>query len=394
MKDNYSVTLMVAALFFSQAVYANVKNIYDDIPEFGGPEQVNNRIAKDSANRELPLKEQLAADGIDIAIDYSAVAFNISDTLVGADDSASGGMLRFYGSWKATDNGSLIWKVEHRHSYTDTEPRFIGFNGGVSALEVPPFSDQGGRLTNLYWKQSFNNKDATVIAGFLDATDYVDVYAVASPWTGFMNFAFSTGATTMALPGDAALGLAGATMIGENFFIIAGIADMESDPTKPFSSLLDESHFFKTVELGWTSAKDQIYVDNFHITFWDADESLEQGQGEDSGVNISASKMMGSWLPFLRVGIADNGSLLGIEKSVSTGFALYGLGGKSNTLGTAINWADANANDEQITLEAFYLMKLTPFWELTPDIQIVQNPVNNPDEDQLMILGLRTRLIW
>jgi len=368
--------------------------VADNNTNFGGPEQVNNRIQKDSANRELPLKERLAKKGIDLAVDYSAVAFNISDSLAGADDNASGGMLRFYGSWKTTDNGSLIWKIEHRHSYTDTEPRFIALNAGASTLQVPPFSDQGGRLTNLYWKQSFNNKNATVIAGFLDSTDYVDVYAVASPWTGFMNFAFSTGATTMALPGDAALGLAGATMLGENFFVIAGITDMESDPTKPFSSLLDESHFFKTVELGWTSGKDRIYADNIHITFWDADESLEQGQGEDSGVNFSASKMMGSWLPFLRVGIADNGSLLGIDKSVSTGFALYGLGGKSNTFGAAINWADIVAGDEQITLEAFYLMKLTPFWELTPDIQIIQDPANNPDEDQVMILGLRTRLLW
>ncbi|MCK4711096.1 MAG: carbohydrate porin [Gammaproteobacteria bacterium] len=369
-------------------------NVVADNAQFGGPEQVNNRIQEDSADRDLPLKEKLAAYGIDIAVDYSAVAFNVSDALAGADDSASGGMLRFYGSWKATENGSLIWKVEHRHSYTDTEPRFIGFNAGVSGLEVPPFSDQGTRLTNLYWKQSFNDKNTTLMAGFLDVTDYVDVYAVASPWTGFMNFAFSTGGAAMALPGDAALGIAGGTMIGNNFFIIGGIADMESDPTKPFSSLLDDSHFFKTVELGWTSGKDQIYVDNIHITFWDADESLEQGQAADSGVNFSASKMVGAWLPFLRVGVADNGSLLGIKKSVSTGFALYGLGGKSNTFGAALNWSDVAANDDQVTLEAFYLMKLMPFWELTPDIQIVQNPANNPNEDQVMILGLRTRLVW
>lgn len=369
-------------------------NVVADNAKFGGPEQVDNRMQEDKAERDLPLKEQLAADGIDLAVDYSAVGLNVSDPLAGADSSASGGMLRFYGSWKVTETGSLIWKLEHRHSYTDTEPRFIGFNAGVSALEVPPFSDQGTRLTNLYWKQSFNDKNTTLMAGFLDATDYVDVYAVASPWTGFMNFAFSTGATTMALPGDAALGIAGGTLIGNNFFIIGGITDMESDATKPFSSLLDDSHYFKTVELGWTSGKDQIYVDNIHITFWDADESLEQGQAEDSGVNISASKMMGAWLPFLRIGVADNGSLLGIDKSISTGFALYGLGGKSNTFGAAVNLAEVvGAADDQITLEAFYLMKLTPYWELTPDLQFIQNPANNADEDQV-IIGLRTRLIW
>ena len=219
--------------------------------------------------------------------------------------------------------------------------------------------------------------------------------ALASPWTGFMNFAFSPGATTMALPGDAALGVAAATMLSDNFFIIGGITDMESDPTKPFSNILEGSHYFKSVELGWTSGQDQIYVDNMHITLWEADKSIEQGQAEDSGVNISVSKMMGAWLPFFRVGTADNGSLLGIDTSVSTGFALYGLGGKSNTFGAAINLAEVvGANDDQITMEAFYLIKLKPFWEITPDIQIVQNPASNPNEDEVTILGLRTRLIW
>ena len=365
---------------------------------FGGPEQVNNRIAEDKGDRELPLKEQLAAEGIDLAVDYTAVGFKLSDTVGTADDHAAGGMVRLYGSWKATGNGSLIWKIEHRHSYTDTAPIFIPCNAGVSALEVPPFSDQGGRLTNLYWKQSFNDKNATIVAGFLDVTDYVDVYAVASPWTGFMNFAFSTGAASMALPGDAALGIAGATMIGKNFFVIGGVTDMESDPTNPldgFDSFFNDNHYFKSIEFGWTSAKEQIYVDNIHITLWDADESVQLGQAADSGFNLSASKLMGAWLPFLRIGVADKGSLIGVDTSVSAGFARYGLGGESNTLGAAINVANVvGATDDQVTLEAFYLMKLTAFWEITPDIQIVQNPANNPTEDQVMILGLRTRLIW
>ena len=42
----------------------------------------------------------------------------------------------------------------------------------------------------------------------------------------------------------------------------------------------------------------------------------------------------------------------------------------------------------------FYLMKPLGFWEITPDIQLVENPANNPDEDQIIIYGLRTRLIW
>jgi porin len=366
---------------------------------FGGPESVENRLAED--DHQLPFKDRLKKNGLNIAVDYSALALTMSDTLPGADDEAASGMLRFYGSWdlvgRDTANvGSVIWKIEHRHSYTDTEPKLSTFNSGISGLQAPPFSDQEERLTNLYWKQRLNDGRSTVMAGFFDATDYVDVYAVASPWTGFVNFAFSTGTNTMALPGDAALGVAAATLITENIFVIAGVTDMESDPTKPldgFDSVADEKNFFKTLELGWTSGHTNLYVDNIHITLWDADESDFMNQAADSGVNISASKMIGAWLPFVRAGVADKGSLLGIDKSISTGFAYYGLGGEKNNLGMAVNWADAGSED-QYTFEAFYLIKVLPTWEVTPDIQLIKNPASNNDDDSVMVYGLRTRLIW
>lgn len=391
-----SLVMIIAASF------PTVVTAKDTGVTFGGPEAVPNRIAEDKKDRELPLKEQLAQNGIDLAIDYSVLSMKLSDTLAGADDTGSGGMVRFYGSWEALKSesgstGSLIWKVEHRHHYGDTGPNFSPFNAGIVGLQAPPFSDQGGRLTNLYWKQRFNGGKSTVLAGFLDVTDYVDVHAAASPWTGFVNFAFSTGNSTLALPGDAALGVAAATMLTDNFFVIGGITDMESDPTKPFEgfdSFLNDGHYFKSLEFGWTSAQDAIYMDNIHITLWNSDKSDTLNQNEDTGVNISASKQYGKWLPFARAGWSENGSLLGIDKSLSTGFSYYGLGKETNNLGMAINWADANADDKQITLEAFYLMKLLPFWELTPDIQLVQNPALNPTDDQVLIVGLRTRLVW
>ncbi|WP_394175226.1 carbohydrate porin [Thalassotalea litorea] len=366
--------------------------------KFGSPDAVDNRITADKQNRNLPIKEQLSAQGINLALDYSMITLGTADNLPGTADNASGGMARFYGSWDLTGDdsgnaGSFVWKIEHRHSYSDAEPRFLEFNVGGIGLQAPPFSDQKGRVTNLYWKQQLNHGKSTVVAGFLDATDYLDVYAVASPWTGFVNFAFSTGNSTIALPGDAALGIAGATMLSDSFFVIAGITDMESDPTSPFSDLLSESHYFKSIEFGWTSSQEQIFLDNVHVTFWDADESLFMNQAEDSGVNISASKMIGAWLPFVRVSWAENGSTLGIDKSLSTGFAYYGLGGEGNTLGAAVNWADT-ATEDQYTFELFYLLKLFGSVELSPDIQLIKNPANNPDENLAMIYGLRARVFW
>jgi len=383
-------------------VFATASGQNGQAVNFGSPEAVENRIAEDRRDRNQPLKERLEESGVNLALDYSTVALSASDVLPGSDDNASGGMLRFYGSWDVLNrgkpnSGSLVWKAEHRHAYTDTTVKNFLFGAGGLGLITPPFSDEGGRLTNLYWRQRFNHDNGTVIAGFLDATDYFDVYALASPWTGFLNFAFSTGTTTTALPGDAALGVAAASMLGKKWFVIGGVTDMESDPTDPlngFNTLSDESNFFKSLEFGWTPSKDRIYVDNVHVSYWHADESTAQGTAKGQGMNFSASKMLDQWLPFIRGGFSEDAGTL-TESSISTGFAYYGLGSEANKLGVAVNWADIEgSDDDQVTFEAFYFMKLAGFLEITPDIQFIKSPALNPNENQITIYGLRARVVW
>ena len=359
---------------------------------FGGPDAVPNQLQKDEKSWG-EFKESLAEEGLRFTVDYSAVGLNASDSLPGADDNAGGGMVRFYGQWNATEKGSLIWKVEHRHDYTDTEPKGFLFGTGTLGLAVPPFSDEKERLTNLYWKHNFNGGRTVLITGFLDATDYLDVYMLASPWTGFMNFAFSAGTTTIALPGDATLGIAAGSMINDQLFMIGGITDMNSDPTDPlegFDNFLNDNKYFKSVEFGWTPNKDKIYTDNIHMTLWRADESDIQGTDDGHGLTISASRLIGQWLPFLRGGYSEDAGTLN-EKSISVGTGYLGFGSEGSNLGVAINWAEIDGNDDQYTTELFYLIKVLPSLEIAPDIQWIHNPALNMDEDNLYVFGLRMR---
>ncbi len=60
-------------------------------------------------------KDGLAEQGIAFNIDYLSLGqWSSSDQGAGE---AGGGMLRFYGNWNATENGSLTFKVENRHRY-------------------------------------------------------------------------------------------------------------------------------------------------------------------------------------------------------------------------------------------------------------------------------------
>ena len=216
--------------------------------------------------------------GFNWSLDYSALFMGVSGSP--GEDSASGGMERFFGFWDlinrgGPNKGSLNWKVENRHRYSEIPPSALGFESGYAGIFEPPFSNQNNRLTNLYWKQYFAEGTWAAVAGFLDVTDFVDVYLLASPWTGFNSFVFLTGSAATDLPNDATLGIGAGGMVTDRLYVQAGISDANADPTDPFQgfdNILEESDFFKWVEIGFTPGQEKLYFDNVHVTFWHIDE--------------------------------------------------------------------------------------------------------------------------
>jgi len=384
-------------------------------PRFGGPDAVENQLATDAAPahplRERTILEAFSAwktrmqeeNGLSIGVDYSAVSLSASDSL--GEDHAAGGMLRFFGTWdlfgRGSDNtGALVWKIENRHAYTDIAPSALGFETGYIGLFEPPFSDQKARVTNLYWRQRWDN--VTLIAGFLDVTDYVDVYALASPWTGFMNFAFSTGTTTIPLPNDATLGVALGAWLTDKLYVIGGLSDTNSDPTSPFDgfdTFFDEREYFKHFEVGATNSRENIYVDNIHLTIWQVDEREAAKTPDGWGANFSYTRYLDDkWLPYIRAGYADDGGSL-MQKSLSVGIAYQPVPG-SNLLGAGFNWGEPNESsfesglDDQYALEVFYRLNISEQLAITPDIQFIKNPAQNPTEGSIWVFGLRARMAF
>jgi porin len=59
----------------------------------------------------------------------------------------------------------------------------------------------------------------------INTSDWIDVYALAPPWTGFTNFSFATGSATIAPPDEAALGAYFNAMLTDDIYVVAGFAD-------------------------------------------------------------------------------------------------------------------------------------------------------------------------
>ena len=383
---------------------------------FGGPDAPDNLIEDDARSKPATITKRATQGwfdwkkkvqdehGFSIGLDYTALSLTSSEKGASGDDNAASGMIRVFGSWdlvgRGTKNtGALVYKLENRHSYTDISPQAFGFDQGYVGLIEPPFSDQSTRWTNLYWRQRLNEGKATIVAGMLDVTDFVNVYALASPWTGFMNFAFSTGSAAVFIPNDAAFGIAGGAMLSDNLFLIGSLANAYTDSTKPFDTVGDffsENEYFSSIELGWTRSQGRIYQDNMHVTLWHVDESIpaETPGGWGLAFNYSRSLDDDKWMPFVRGGYADDGGTL-LQKSLSVGVGYNALG---NQLGVAANWGQPNEDsfgpdlDDQFVLEAYYRWQLTEQFAITPDIQYLKDPALNPDHDSLWVFGLRGRL--
>ncbi|MBE8576866.1 carbohydrate porin [Vibrio sp. OPT18] len=383
---------------------------------FEGPDSVENTIAEQKAQKKS-WRESLAEDGFTFGADYFALGLTSGDGAGGDSVDASSGVARLYGSWhlfgKDTQNsGSLVWKVEHRHAYGDTSPKGYSFGplGYVGSIG-PAYSDQGFRVTDLNWKQKINDGKGTIVVGWQDVTNYADVYALASPWSGFTNLAFSTGSGAMGLPDDGVLALSAGHMLGENFYVVGGIADAKGKSDDIFdgfdTAFGSDASYFTTLELGWTASQKQIYTDNFHVTFWDFGDGTRHSNSlaaeGGSGVNFSWSQFMTDQvMPFVRGGFSE-GDVALYDKSISVGMGYFGLGKPTNNLGVALNWAEVNGDSfaadakaisgstEQWTAEIYYNMQFGDHFQVTPDIQYIKDPAFS-NESSAWVFGIRARV--
>lgn len=373
-------------------------------PGFGGPNAVENQIASDFGEAWDGWKQKLKDDlGLVVSVDYTGVLLTANETF--DDKNGTGGIARIFGTFDLfnVENGTLVWKFEHRHAYGSVSPFDFSLGQiGYVGLQEPPFNDTDFRTQNLYWRQRMNGGRSVLIAGVLDTTDYVDAFALASPWLHFMNLAFSTGSATIGLPNDAAVGVAYGTMLNENFYLIAGITDTNGDPSEPvkgFDNFFSDNEYFTSVELGYTSSQERIIFDNYHLTLWHKDRQQAANVPSGWGVAFSASRYLNdNFMPFVRGGYAeDAGSLL--QKSLSLGIG-YQTEAFNGLLGAAFNWGEPNETtflpglDDQYALEVFYRVPMGRRVAVTVDTQFIKDPAINPTESSIWMFNLRGRVAF
>ena len=369
----------------------------DSRVRFGGATSVDEELEQDRLDSALngfdhweewkkDLKERT---GFEFTLEYNALSQFYSD---GSD--SSGGIFRLSGRWtvlnRGTDHyGALVYKVDHRHAYDDFSPQTGGIIAGSNLPTGTLYSDRDWGLVNLHWTQSLMNGRAGYAVGWFPADDYFHSYALANPLTGFSNLAFSVG-SDFALP-DSGLGIAASGMLGDHWYVKGGVHDANGNAASPNLDLFDDWELYKNLEIGWTTDKERLFLDNIHLGFWHIDARSNVGTPEDWGIVGNASWYFDDCrlLPFLRAAWSNGNASL-VDRSVTIGL------GKDfrerDQAGIGLSWGSPSESNrpDQWTGEVYYRFQQGSF-AITPSLQFISNPASSPDDDVLILGALRAR---
>jgi len=183
---------------------------------------------------------------------------------------------------------------------------------------------------------------------------------------------------------------------------LTGIGDLNGNPADVFTgfnTFTNSNEYFTHVEVGITSNKDYMLLDNIHVSYWHRDASVAQATPEGWGLVFSATKyIQEKYLPFLRVAYTDNsGSLMqfaasgGIGYQPKPGSHLFGLG---------LNWSQPNqdtygcalVHENQYIAELFSRIQLSQRIAITPNLQIILNPALNNLQSEMLLFSVRGRI--
>jgi carbohydrate-selective porin OprB len=130
-----------------------------------------------------------------------------------------------------------------------------------------------------------------------------------------------------------------------------------------------------------------------------------------AGLCFNFQQQLGEDAPFGwfgRFGFGGSQVTAGAMAQIGTGFGMRGplsyIGllpsRKDDTAGIGFVWSQpswsssAPAHQNEYVLEAGYVLQVTPFARLQPDLQVVWSPVNNPTADHAVVFQLQFEVSW
>jgi porin len=398
-------------------IHDDTQSGYDDLPEFGGPEGVSQSLKRDDEEHESTFqfdglqralkpyfdwKRRIHDEhGVSLGLQFYALYQDASSSLDGRDSDAFGNIFRFFGNWTVFEQddgnvGRIEWRVESRSNFGNFQaPGSLGSATGIATV-VPGFAysdDFDLDIPILNWTQGFSDGRAGYAVGRLAFDVYLDAFPFQTFSRGFINRAFILN-PAMPTTGIGAIGAVVKGFVSDNIWIGAQIHDANAASGDFDWDTVQEGEWLKAVEIGYAPSFAERNAKRIQLTYWAKDARTLAGVSKGSGWAVSAAyKLSDKLFPFVRIGHSDGGAGVAAESAISTGVEVTLRHDQIWSVGAG--WAKPSREtfgpglDNETVLETSYKFQLSQNFSITPDVQVVFNPANDPSECSVWVIGLR-----
>lgn len=337
--------------------------------------------------------------------------YQASSDNVGREDSVSGYEFVVDGTWTfagrdTSSPATAGFELLYRDFISDIPPVAFFTQVGTLYPTTVAFAEVDPTIGQLWLQKKFDNRWGFRVGKLFPVSAY-DFFPLKNFRSDFMD-AIHGANFVMPLPDRGAGGYLQYRPVA-NSYIRLGIHDANSEAEEfNLDDMIDDSEYFSILEIGFDPGLSQSLPGrpppgDIHISLWHQDQRDDARVAEAWGFILSGSQRFGRYLPFLRYGYADNDSEAGlsdptpIEHMLNAGIAIDDLFGYGNDrLGIGATWSRPadSVLDDQGAIDVYYRLQVTPQVAITPTIHFVIDPVRNPDDDQVLVWGVRTRFVF
>ncbi|MDH3830549.1 MAG: carbohydrate porin [Gammaproteobacteria bacterium] len=418
-----AMVLLAAAWMPLTAVFAapdESANAFDELPmNMNNPGSIVERLEEDAEPKEylfqLPgvssalqpwydFKNDLdRKHGFKFGISYTSYYQKASDSF-GPEDDAASFDLDISGSWiflgRETASPTMLgfnffWR-DNYGSKIPPQPLFTQYGALYSG--AAPYGDNDPVVGELWIQKKFNNVFGFRVGKIFPITAY-DFFPFKNFRTDFVDFNHVTNAA-IPLPGN---GLGAFVMYRPrpDIMLRLGAHDANADVEKSGFDTY-EGELFTIFEAGFDTGlvprePGRPPHGHVHVSLWHQDERDDARIDDGWGIGLSAVQRFGRFSPFVRYGYADGGAKgpAPVKHMVNLGLVTDGIFGQDkDRIGVGYTWSDPadSSLDKQNMIDAYYRVQLTPEIEIGPTLEVVFDPVRNPDDDTVYVWGFRARI--
>jgi len=295
----------------------------------------------------------------------------------------------FGGAWEPINNGYISWWLRGGRPIGENRDTNLSQEIGAVLDSNASLESNALYLKELYWAHHVGESFRYSV-GWIDSSYRYDFNIAANDDASAFLASPLVNSPTIPFP-NSGVGADFLWKFNESLSIHAGIYQTNCDEENFECAItVENDELLAPIELIYSKAPGLLGTGNYRFLAFTTKENNREG----SGWSVSIDQEIGRFIPFARVS-SGNSEITKVKKFFSAGTVFTSPLGRQWDkvgIGYAHGKPSNNAQRDESMFELFWLLQLTPIIAVTPDVQVIKNPADNPDESRIWVVGARLQL--